>query len=194
MHARGAFAVCATFLTLTGACAAPTVRQPELPVRYLARSELKPQGGLGTSKHRLLVTHESGAKDYALVVARGDEVMSALDRFARVERVVAASFTAIGAVREAEVGWFDFDKQKYKAMKLSEQLEMLSLVGDIGVGSEGTPAVHAHATLGRAGGSAFGGHLISALASPTLEVFIRTYPAPLPKRMDPRDDVELFEL
>lgn len=178
---------------LSIACATPP-QQPEMSVRYLARSELAPQGSPGTSRHRLLVTHADGAKDYALIVARGDEVMSVLSAFAKSEQVVAATFSAIGAVRDAEVGWFDFGKQKYKAMKLPEQVEMLSLLGDIGIGSEGTPAVHAHATLSRADGTAFGGHLIGAVASPTLEVFIRTYPKALRKRLDPKDDVELFDL
>ncbi len=163
-------------------------------VRYLSRAELKPTGAAPGAQHRLLATRGDGSKEYALVLARGDEVMTALSDFARAERVTAASFTAIGAVRDAEVGWFDFAKQQYKAMRLDEQLEVLSLIGDIGVGAEGKTVVHAHVTLGRESGRAFGGHLVGAVVSPTLEVFVTSYPQPLKKKLDSRDDIELFQL
>jgi len=163
-------------------------------VRYLSRTELKPSGAAPGAQHRLVATRADGSKEYALVLARGDEVMTALNDFARAEQVTAASFTAIGAVRAAEVGWFDFEKQKYKAMRHDDQLEVLSLLGDIGVGADGQPTVHAHATLGRESGRAFGGHLITATVWPTLEVFVTTYPQALKKQRDPQDDVELFQL
>ncbi|HKO46360.1 MAG TPA: PPC domain-containing DNA-binding protein [Polyangiaceae bacterium] len=177
-------------LLATTACA----HRHEPVVRYLSRSELKPSGAAPGAQHRLIATRADGSKEYALVLARGDEVMTALSDFARVEQVTAASFTAIGAVRAAEVGWFDFEKTKYKAMRHDDQLEVLSLVGDIGLSADGRATVHAHATLGRESGRAFGGHLIAATVSPTLEVFVTTYPKPLKKRLDPKDDVELFQL
>ncbi len=154
---------------------------PEPVVRYLARAELKPSGAAPGAQHRLIATRADGSKEYALVLARGDEVMTALSDFARVEQVTAASFSAIGAVRGAEVGWFDFEKQQYKAMRHDDQLEVLSLLGDIGVGGDGKATVHAHATLGRENGRTFGGHLIAATVWPTLEVFVTTYPQPLEK-------------
>jgi len=168
--------------------------QHEPSIRYLARSELKPSGTAVGAQHRLLATRADGSKEYALVLAKGDEVMTALNDFASREQLGAASFTAIGAVRSAEVGWFDFGKRKYKAMRRDEQLEVLSLVGDIGMGSDDKPVVHAHVTLGRESGRTFGGHLIAATVSPTLEVFVTGYPQAMKKRLDVTDDVELFQL
>jgi predicted DNA-binding protein with PD1-like motif len=180
------------FLALFVACGC--AHHPEPAVRYLSRTELKPNSAAPGAQHRLIATRADGSKEYALVLARGDEVMTALTDFARTERVTAASFTAIGAVRGAEVGWFDFEKQQYKAMRHDEQLEVLSLLGDIGLDGDGQPTVHAHATLGRESGRAFGGHLIRATVSPTLEVFLTTYAQALKKQRDPKDDVELFQL
>ncbi|MEI9954364.1 MAG: PPC domain-containing DNA-binding protein [Pseudomonadota bacterium] len=177
-------------LIAVGAC----THQHEPVVRYLSRAELKPSGAAPGAQHRLVATRADGSKEYALVLARGDEVMSALSDFARAEQVTAASFSAIGAVRDAEVGWFDFGKQQYKAMRRDDQVEVLSLLGDIGVAEDGKAVVHAHATLGRESGRSFGGHLISATVSPTLEVFVTTYPQPLKKQRDTKDDVELFQL
>jgi len=163
-------------------------------VRYLTRAELKPSGAAPGARYRLLATRADGSKEYALVLARGDEVMTALDAFAVSEQINAASFVAIGAVRNAEVGWFDFAKQRYKAMRRDEQVEVLSLVGDIGVGDDAKPILHVHVSLGRENGRAFGGHLIAATVSPTLEVFVTSYPKALKKQLDSKDDVQLFEL
>jgi predicted DNA-binding protein with PD1-like motif len=167
---------------------------PEPVVRYLSRAELKPSGTASGAQRRLIATRADGSKEYALVLARGDEVMTGLSDFARAEQVSAASFSGIGAVHGAEVGWFDFQKQKYKAMRHEDQLEVLSLLGDIGLGADGQPTVHAHITPGRENGRTFGGHLIAATVWPTLEVFVTTYPQPLKKQRDLRDDVELFQL
>jgi len=177
-------------LTVVVAC----THHHEPAVRYLSRVESQPHAAAPGAQHRLLATRADGAKEYALVLARGDEVMSGLSEFARAEQVTAASFTAIGAVRDPEVGWFDFEKQRYKAMRRDGQFEVLSLVGDIGQNAEGAATVHAHASLGGESGRAFGGHLIAATVSPTLEVFVTTYGAPLNKRRDPSNDVELFQL
>jgi len=180
------------FVLLTAATACAHYREPA--VRYLSRAELKPSGAAPGAQHRLAATAADGSKEYVLVLARGDEVMTGLSDFARAERVTAASFTAIGAVRGAEVGWFDFAKQRYKAMRYEEQLEVLSLIGNIAVGADGNATVHAHATFGRESGRAFGGHLIAATVFPTLEIFVTIYQQPLKKERDRQDDVELLRL
>ena len=183
-------AVALFLLAASTACA----HHHEPVVRYLARTEMKPSGAAPGTQRRLLSTRTDGAKEFVLVLASGDDVMTALNDFAQAEQVVAATFKGIGAVRSAEVGWFDFERKQYKAMRHDEQLEVLSLVGDIGQNAEGKPAVHAHATLGRESGRAFGGHLIAATVSPTLEVFVTTYPVALKKQVEPSNDVELFRL
>jgi predicted DNA-binding protein with PD1-like motif len=179
-----------------GACATarPTARVDAPAVRWLQPSEMGPTGTAPGARHRLVASHQDGSMSYALVLARGDEVATALADFAHDEGVFAASFTAIGAVSDPEVAWFDPTRKQYQALRLAEQMEVLSLVGDIGVGQDGRPLVHAHLVLGRHDGSAFGGHLISAIASPTLEVFVTTYPHRLDKRPDPNTGLQLFDL
>jgi predicted DNA-binding protein with PD1-like motif len=129
-----------------------------------------------------------------LILARGDEVATALADLAQSEGIVGAHFTALGAVRDPEVAWFDLTRKQYKAMSMSEQMEVLTLTGDIGVGENGKPIVHTHLVLGREDGRAFGGHLVRATASPTLEVFVTSYPTPLRKRLQPETDLQIFDL
>jgi hypothetical protein len=69
---------------------------------------------------------------------------------------------------------------------------VLSLVGDVAVGDDG-PKVHAHVVLGRADGSAHGGHLLEARVWPTLELVLIESPAHLRRRMDPASGLALID-
>lgn len=149
--------------------------------RWLAPNEIGPHGSAPGAKHRLL-GEDAGAKHYVLVLATGDEVQTALHDFAVAEKVTDAHFVAIGGVKDPEAAWFDLAQGKYKAMTLAEQVEVLTLSGDIALGADGDPTIHAHAIFGRADGVAWGGHLIAATVSPTLEVFVDAYPAELHKQ------------
>src|ERR671935_35442 len=50
-------------------------------------------------------------------------------------------------------------RKEYKRIPLQEQVEVLTLAGDITV-KESEPQVHAHVVVGKADGSAWGGHLL----------------------------------
>jgi predicted DNA-binding protein with PD1-like motif len=134
--------------------------------------------------------HDSdGRRVWALVFDKGDEAVAGLEAFARQERVHAAHFTAIGAFSEATLGYFDRGRSDYDRIPVSEQVEVLSLVGDIAL-QDGEPTVHAHAVLGRRDGTTIGGHLFEGRVWPTLELFLSAEPAALEKRED--EDTGLF--
>jgi predicted DNA-binding protein with PD1-like motif len=121
---------------------------------------------------------------YAVVLDTGDEVAGELGRFVRENEVEAASITAIGGFRDAVLGYFDWSTKQYKKIPVGEQVEVLSLLGDVAVADEG-PSLHLHAVLGRADGSVVGGHLLEAHVRPTLEVILIQPPSYLRKRRDP---------
>jgi predicted DNA-binding protein with PD1-like motif len=162
-------------------------------VRWLKPSETAPHGRAPGAKVRALSTMSDGTTTYVVVLAEGDQVQAALAAFARDYHVVDAHFSAIGAVRDPEVAWFDKRRKEYKAMSVHEQTEVLTLAGDLTLGAEGQPIVHTHVVLGRSDGEAWGGHLIEATVSPTLELYVTTYPEPLRKRLDPATDLLLID-
>ncbi len=175
-------------------CADPSPAGPAAPVvRWLKPSETASQGSAPGAKVRLLTTQSDGTKAYVLVLSQGDQVQAAIVAFAKDHHVVSAHFSAIGAVRDPEVGWFDPSRKQYKAMSLHEQMEILTLSGDIALGADGPPVVHTHLVLARSDGGAWGGHLIEATASPTIELYVTTYPEPLYKRLDPATDLQLID-
>src|SRR5207244_13640663 len=67
---------------------------------YISSSAPVATGKAPGMKIRLL-SENGGVKNYAIILAKGDEVMSGLTDFARQNKVASASFTAIGAFSHA---------------------------------------------------------------------------------------------
>ncbi len=127
---------------------------------------------------------------YVLVFDQGDEAMAELQRFAEHHEHGAARFTGIG-VSAVTLGYFEHERIGYRPIPLEEQVELLSIVGDV---AEGKPKVHAHVVVGRSDGSAHGGHLLEGHVWPTLELFLTVLPAHLQKRSDSKTGLALIDL
>ena len=134
-----------------------------------------------------------GATSFVLVFDTGDEVTKELLAFAREYRLDAASFTGIGAFQSVTLGYFEIEKRDYKRIPVNEQVEVVSLVGNVALGDHG-PKLHAHVVVGRKDGSALGGHLIDARVRPTLEIVLVETPAHLRRRSDPATGLALIAL
>lgn len=134
-----------------------------------------------------------GGGRFALVFDKGDEPIGELERFARRRGLTAASFTGIGAFEEVVLGYFDRERKEYAEIPMREQVEVLSLAGDVAL-ADGEPAIHAHVVVGTRDGSAHGGHLLRARVWPTLEVVLTESPAELSKRHDPETGLALIDL
>ena len=130
---------------------------------------------------------------YAVVLKNGDEVVKALQRFVDERQIHAASISAIGAFEKAVLGYFDWQQKKYRKIPVDEQVEVLSLLGDVAA-AEGKPTLHLHAVLGRSDGGTLGGHLIEGHVRPTLEITMIQPPAHLEKRKDPESGLALIDL
>ena len=74
------------------------------------------------------------------------------------------------------MGYFDWQSKDYRKIPVREQVEVLSLVGDVAQ-QDGEPKVHAHAVVGRFDGLTRGGHLLEGHVRPTLEVMLVESPA-----------------
>ena len=130
---------------------------------------------------------------YAVALSTGDDVPKLLGKFIREREIEEASVTAIGAFSDAVLGYFDWQSKKYQKIPVLEQVEVLSLLGDVAVAEEG-PVLHLHAVLGKADGSTVGGHLLAAQVRPTLEVIFIQTPSYMRKRHDPETGLALLAL
>ena len=138
--------------------------------------------------------HEADEKTFALIFDKGDEVMAGLLSFAQEQKLTASHFTAIGAFERATLGYFDRAQKDYEKIRIDEQVEVLSLIGDIATDDDGGPKVHAHVVVGKRDGTAHGGHLLEAHVWPTLEVILTESPEHLRRQMDEKVGLALIRL
>jgi uncharacterized protein len=144
---------------------------------------------------RAKLLHEAaGQKTFALVFATGDEVISTLTNFAQANHLGGSHFTALGAFQDTVLGYFDWQIKEYTRIPIKEQVEVVSLVGDIALDEKNAPKIHAHVVLGRSDGMAMGGHLLEAHVRPTLEVTLIESPRHLHRKHDPESGLALIHL
>jgi uncharacterized protein len=136
---------------------------------------------------------DESPKTFILMFETGEELVDGLLQFAKLQKVSAASFTAVGALSSVRLGWFSWESKRFEpSVTLDEQVELLSLIGDIAL-KDGEPVVHAHAVIAKKDGTAHGGHLLNASVRPTCEVFLTESPAKLRRFIDPDSGLALIK-
>jgi uncharacterized protein len=138
------------------------------------------------------LVNDGPQKTYVLVLDKGDEAVSSIADFARHQGLAAAQLTGLGAFSDVVLGFFDWEKKEYRKIPVNEQVEVVSLLGDIALGPDGKPSLHPHVVIGRSDGSAMGGHLLEAHVRPTLEVVLTESPKHLHKRKDSESGLALI--
>jgi predicted DNA-binding protein with PD1-like motif len=134
-----------------------------------------------------------GRKTFVVVFDEGDEPVEALTGFAKEEKLSGAHFTGIGAFSSVTLGFFDQFIKDYTKIPIGEQVEVVSMVGNI-VLHKDHPKVHAHVVVARRDGVALGGHLLEARVSPTLEVVVEDSTRRLRRTFDETTGLALIDL
>jgi len=142
---------------------------------------------------RVELLQENGERTFAVVLDKGDEFISSMEQFAREYGLKGSHFTAIGACQDVVLGYFDRERQDYKRIPIMEQVEVLSLIGNIAI-SHREPKLHAHVVVGKSDGTAHGGHVLEAHAWPTLEVIVDEEPGHLQRHTDEETQLALLTL
>jgi predicted DNA-binding protein with PD1-like motif len=140
------------------------------------------------------IERHDGRRTFAIVFSTGDEVGKGLFAFAYEHGVGGAYFTAIGALREVTLGYWDWETKDYRRIPVREQVEVLSLAGNVALAPDGAPKVHAHVVVGKADGTAHGGHLLEGHVRPTLEVILVESPQYLRRTHDPETGLALIDV
>src|SRR4051794_29433503 len=83
--------------------------------------------GRNTMQSKLL--HDAhGQRTFAVILSTGDEVMTCLKQFITQQKITAAQISAIGALSDAVLLYFDWDKKDYMKIPVHEQVEVASLL------------------------------------------------------------------
>lgn len=142
-------------------------------------------------KYRLL--NNDKQKTFAVILDSGEEVMESIKKFAAKQKLKASQFNAIGAFSKVTVGFFDFSISDYKKIDINEQVEVLSITGDISL-YENEIQIHAHIVVGKQDATAHGGHLFGGIVHPTLEIILTESPAYLQRQMDKDSGLPLIKI
>jgi len=140
-----------------------------------------------------LLHDENGLKTFAVVFDKGDEVREGLLEFANKNRFADAHLTGIGVLSQVTLGFFDPQQKSYKKIPINEQIEVLSFTGNI-VQGNGKPKLHAHVVIGKADGTAHGGHFLEGRVWPTLEMIVSEMPVHLRRTQDEESGLALINL
>jgi len=122
--------------------------------------------------------YRKDGNSYLLVLKVGQPVVASLNAFMEKEKLPGAYFTGIGAVKNAEVAYYNIEKKKYVYKKFAPSMEVLSLNGNLGY-FENKPVVHPHIAMAASDYTVHGGHLKEAEVSLILEIFITPLTKPI---------------
>jgi hypothetical protein len=93
---------------------------------------------------------------------KGLDLVEQITDLASGARIEAATFMVIGALRQAELSYYDQEKKEYHNFGVDGPMELVSCNGNVSI-RDSRPFVHAHAVLSDLRGNVVGGHLIKAL-------------------------------
>jgi predicted DNA-binding protein with PD1-like motif len=134
-----------------------------------------------------------GVRQFVVVLDTDEEAVDCLLRFARENGVSGGELTGLGAFRDVVLGFFDTQAREYERIRLDEQVEVVTLVGNFAT-KDGEPKLHGHVVVSKRDGTAWGGHLLEAHVRPTLEVVVTEVPASLRRKTDPETGLPLLSL
>lgn len=137
----------------------------------------------------------SPRKNFLLRLFKGEDILLSLQEFCKqFFDIEAGTIQGIGAVSKANIGFFD--GEKYIENAFTENLELLSLLGNIAL-EKGTTdqIVHIHGVFGRVDGSCIGGHILpGCTVSVTSEIQITVKEPAVYREEDPESKLKLLSL
>ena len=121
--------------------------------------------------------------------------MASLIEFCEKRGIKGGVFTAIGAVKNTEIGYYNLEKREYFFKEVPEEREVASMTGNIAE-AEGKLVIHAHAVLSAMDDtlSCIGAHIKEAEVAVTLEVFLTPLSVPLARVYDEETGLKLLQL
>ncbi len=130
---------------------------------------------------------------YILTIDKGEEVINAITKFAKKENIKLATFSGIGAVSSATIGYYELSTKSYRGKDFSGNLEVTSLLGNIAI-LKGEQFVHSHITISDENLNVFGGHLKQAVVGVTLEVVVELIDGEIERKFSDEIGLNLLDI
>ncbi|QLG49710.1 PPC domain-containing DNA-binding protein [Natrinema halophilum] len=129
-------------------------------------------------------------EEYVARLETGADWRAEIESLAEAVDADAAWFTALGAVQDAELWFYDQDECEYHPVEFDEPLEVASCTGNVSR-LEGDRFAHTHVVLSDDEGTAYAGHLNEATIWAG-EVHMRAFEEPLAREYDETTELDLW--
>jgi len=104
----------------------------------------------------------ASSRTFLVKVEHNAELIKFITDLAKEEGIITGTFTAIGALKNAKLGFYDQKEHRYVETLLSASQEIASCTGNISL-KQDEPFVHAHVVLTDAEEDTRGGHLLEGI-------------------------------
>ncbi len=127
---------------------------------------------------------------FLIRLLKGEDILLSLEKFCEKHPDIGAgSIYGIGAVSHAKFGFYN--GKKYLESILEENLEVLSIIGNIAQ----KRIVHLHGIFGRADGTCVGGHIMpGCIISVTCELSVTVFEPKVIRELDSEANLFLLSL
>lgn len=132
-------------------------------------------------------------RNFLVRLERGEKVNDAIRRFCEAHKIANAYFVGLGSIEDPVLAHYRVDNRAYREKPMKGIFEITSLVGTVGL-FEGMPLVHSHVNVSDDEMRAFGGHLVDADVSATVELVLKDLESSKEKRHSDEIGLKLFEL
>ena len=133
------------------------------------------------------------SKELIVRLKHDADVVQSITELAKNKGIEAGSFTAIGALKRAKLGYYDQKNHEYREMKIDSPHEMASCVGNVSL-KDGEPFIHAHVVLADEMGNTKAGHLLEGIVF-AAEVHLRQLEGPkLERKYDELTGLSLWNM
>jgi predicted DNA-binding protein with PD1-like motif len=107
----------------------------------------------------LIIEESISGRSILARLDHGEEMIGQIADLARERKIKAAAISAIGALSQADLGFYDQAGREYRVRRVEVPVEIASCTGNISL-MDGEPFVHAHAVLADSSGTVLAGHLV----------------------------------
>jgi len=118
----------------------------------------------------------SAGKELMVRLKHDADLVQSIAELARNKGVEAGSFTAIGALKRARLGYYDQSGHEYREIKIDSPCELASCTGNISL-KDGELFAHVHVVLADEAGNTKAGHLLEGIVF-AAEVHLRQLEGP----------------
>ena len=124
---------------------------------------------------------------------KGEEIVSAIERFAREKNIGFASISLIGAAENITLGYLQVKPENVVIKHSFTGSHEFLGIGNLSM-KEGKHSAHLHAFIGTKEKDLHGGHLVSAQVSVTIEGIVQEVDKTVGRKIDPSVNYPVLDL